>query len=244
MNQNQEHVRFDVLNDYVDGLLAGPDIALVDKHLESCSECAGVLSRLRDLLSTASGLSPFVLPDVDIWSDIKRTVESRKERVLPITDALAPAGKGRRKPAVRWQSPSFLVAAAVVLIVASSGVTAVVLRWTSNQGYVQVLPEGRAPEDAMPGPGVLPASFTRTEGEYSRAIDELVEAAKAQRGHLSPETIRTIDHSIAVIDSAITEARQALVADPNNTTLVDLLSASYQRKLDLLRRTSELSSRI
>ena len=45
-------------------------------------------------------------------------------------------------------------------------------------------------------------------------------------------------------DSAIAEARAALLADPNNGMLVDLLSASYQRKLDLLRRTSELSSKI
>jgi len=82
------------------------------------------------------------------------------------------------------------------------------------------------------------------EGEYSRAIGELLQAVDAQRSRLSPETIRTVDHSLAVIDSAIAEARNALVADPNNATLVDLLSASYQRKLDLLRRTSELSSRI
>jgi len=64
-----------------------------------------------------------------------------------------------------------------------------------------------------------------------------------QRSSLSPETIRTVDHSLAVVDSAIKEARSALLADPNNQVLVDLLSATYQRKLDLLRRTSELGSR-
>ena len=91
---------------------------------------------------------------------------------------------------------------------------------------------------------MLPVGFRLAEGEYNRTIDELARAVNAQRGRLSPATVRTVDHSLAVIDSAISEARDALIADPNNTTLVDLLSASYQRKLDLLRRTSELSSRI
>ena len=91
---------------------------------------------------------------------------------------------------------------------------------------------------------MLLASFRATEGEYARTFDELRTAFEAQRAQLSPETVETVLHSLAVIDSAITEARAALLEDPNNRTLVDLLSASYQRKLDLLRRTSELSSRI
>ncbi|HEX6278078.1 MAG TPA: hypothetical protein VFZ53_33770, partial [Polyangiaceae bacterium] len=81
------------------------------------------------------------------------------------------------------------------------------------------------------------------EGHYTQTIDELRLAVDAQRAQLNPETVRTVDRTIAVIDSAIAEARAALLADPNNRTLVDLLSASYQRKLDLLRRTSELGSR-
>jgi CHASE3 domain sensor protein len=68
-------------------------------------------------------------------------------------------------------------------------------------------------------------------------------AVDTQRNQLSPETIRTVDRSLAVVDSAIAEARAALMSDPNNQMLIDLLSASYQRKLDLLRRTSELGSR-
>jgi CHASE3 domain sensor protein len=92
-------------------------------------------------------------------------------------------------------------------------------------------------------PTVLPAGFRATEGQYNRAIEELVQAVDAQRSRLNPETVRTVDRSLAVIDSAIAEARDALVADPGNVTLIDLLSATYQRKLDLLRRTSELSSR-
>jgi CHASE3 domain sensor protein len=89
---------------------------------------------------------------------------------------------------------------------------------------------------------MLRASFLQTEKEYNRAIGELQSAVDAQRDRLSPQTVKTVYHSLAVVDSAIAEARAALVSDPNNQMLIDLLDSSYQRKLDLLRRTSELGS--
>jgi hypothetical protein len=146
----------------------------------------------------------------------------------------------------RWQSRGFLAVAAVVLVVASSGLTALVLKTASPESRIARDSGLRAPDEAAPAavlPRVLPAGFRATEGQYNRAIEELVQAVDAQRSRLNPETIRTVDRSLAVIDSAIAEARGALVADPSNMTLIDLLSATYQRKLDLLRRTSELSSR-
>jgi len=135
-----------------------------------------------------------------------------------------------------------LAVAALLLIVLSSGITALVLR---NGATSLAVRDGRPPAEAPPvRPGaVLPAGFRHTENEFNRTIEELQLAVDTQRGQLSPETIRTVDRSLAVVDSAIAEARAALLADPNNQMLVDLLSASYQRKLDLLRRTSELGSR-
>jgi hypothetical protein len=134
-----------------------------------------------------------------------------------------------------------------VLVVASSGLTVLVLKTTQSESQIVRESPRRAPGGAAASepvlPTVLPAGFRATEGQYNRAIEELVQAVDAQRSRLNPETVRTVDRSLAVIDSAIAEARDALVADPGNVTLIDLLSATYQRKLDLLRRTSELSSR-
>ena len=133
--------------------------------------------------------------------------------------------------------------AALILVVVSSGVTTLVLR-SGSQPIADA--DGRArnvlPSDVGAAP-VLPASFRLAEGKYISTIDELRVAFEAQRGRLNPETVRTVEHSLSVIDSAISEARDALLADPGNRTLVDLLSASYQRKLDLLRRSSELTPR-
>ena len=90
---------------------------------------------------------------------------------------------------------------------------------------------------------VLPAGFRRAESEYLRTIAELRATLQSQRGVLRPETIAAVEHNLSVVDSAIEEARTALLSDPSNATLLDLLTASYERKVDLLRRAADLGAR-
>jgi anti-sigma factor RsiW len=247
MTIEREHVSFEALNDYVDGILEEPVKSLTAKHIEDCSECTAQYQELRDLLEATAQLPRSVLPDPDIWDDLRDSLNSRKHIVLPLTSSGHPGKLAKQATLPRWQSRGFLAVAAVVLVLASSGLTALVLRTTNRGSQIARDSDQRAPDKAtMPSivlPTVLPAGFQATEGQYNRAIDELVQAVDAQRSRLNPETVRTVDRSLAVIDSAIAEARDALIADPGNATLIDLLSATYQRKLDLLRRTSELSSR-
>jgi anti-sigma factor RsiW len=247
MTIEREHVSFETLNDYVDGILEEPSKSFTAKHIESCSECLAQYRELRDLLDATAQLPRSVLPDPDVWDELRESLNSRKDLVLPIAGTGQPTGVASRATVPRWQSRGFLAAAAVVLVLASSGLTALVLKTANHESQIASDSGSRAPDKAtIPSvvlPAVLPAGFRATEGQYSRAIEELVQAVDAQRSHLNPETVRTVDRSLAVIDSAITEARGALIADPGNATLIDLLSATYQRKLDLLRRTSELSSR-
>ena len=61
-------------------------------------------------------------------------------------------------------------------------------------------------------------------------------------GQLSPGTVKTLEHSLSVIDAAIAEARAALAADPANQSLVDILAGHYAREVDLLQRATELST--
>jgi hypothetical protein len=242
MSSTRDHIEFDILNDFVDGRLdrrAASDIAA---HLASCPTCSAQHDELASLVSSAKELPRSVLPPDDMWADLRTALDSRKDVVLPT------AGENVKSPPAIVTHPrlsrkfvAMLAAAAVILIALSSGITALVLKRSS--GAMAFQPK-EAPAPMTPrSPAVLPASFRQTENEYNRTIDELEQAVDTQRDRLSPETIRTVDHSLAVVDSAIAEARAALVADPNNQMLMDLLSTSYQRKLDLLRRTSELGSR-
>ncbi len=244
MTENREHPDFEVLSDLFDGYLSEEDAALVAEHLAVCGSCAATYQALGSLVTDASGLPKSVHPPDDLWIDLRKSLEDRKEVVLPSSRGLA--GNSAGSTIARRSSGrviALLAIAAVVLIVLSSGITALVLRNSDNRSYAN----DATPTRIEPGPtsprAVLPAGFRQTENEFNRTIEELQLAVDTQRGQLSPETIRTVDRSLAVVDSAISEARAALLADPNNQLLVDLLSATYQRKLDLLRRTSELGSR-
>ena len=234
MIDNREHVQFEDLNDYLDGRLDNKTTSRIAEHLSLCSDCRSEHDQLSNLLVVASTAKVPVDPAEDLWGEVKRTIDSRKQVALPV--AVDAPGRSVRRKRVQL-SPAFLAAAAVVLIVVSSGITTVVLR--NSQRDVAEVPR------SMNTPSlVLPAAFVATEDEYTRTIGELRIAVDAQRENLSPETVRTVDRSLAVVDSAIAEARAALLADPSNRTLVDLLASSYQRKVDLLRRTSELSPKI
>ena len=53
--------------------------------------------------------------------------------------------------------------------------------------------------------------------------------------------MRKVEEKMALIDTAIDEARQALAADPSNAYLNRYLAGTMRRKLDLLRRTAALT---
>ena len=240
MNAEMEHVSFETLNDLVDGLLDEKAVQAVEQHLAVCSACARERVKLTTVVNGVADLSREVLPDDALWSELRAELNRRKDVVLPMANSTVTA---RRVPGSGRKSWAFLAVAAVVLIALSSGITAWVLRERIGHEVVALPNTNSAPPVEFGAPPALRADFRATEGEYARTIEELRRAFESQRGQLRPETVKTVDHSLAVVDSAIAEARAALLADPNNRTLVDLLSASYQRKLDLLRRTSELSSR-
>ena len=62
-----------------------------------------------------------------------------------------------------------------------------------------------------------------------------------QETALAPETVAQLKASLRTIDEAILEARNALARDPNNTLLIEMLSANYKQKVDLLRRSTEMT---
>ena len=241
---DREHVRFEDLNDFVDGRLEEESSRSLWEHLTACHDCAEEYRRILELLDVARTVPTSVLPEVDIWPDLQKKIESRKTIVLPAVRSAHFHGESLPSSKTKWTSPPFLAVAALILIVLSSGITTVVLRRAQT---VAIVPDVR-PSTVVPPidatPVLLPAGFRQTELEYNRTIQQLLLAMNAQRGQLAPATIATVEHSLTVIDSAITEARTALLADPNNRVLIDLLSANYQRKLDLLKRASELGSRI
>ena len=103
----------------------------------------------------------------------------------------------------------------------------------TSPASVATRPAGEAPASL--------AAFTVEENNYLRTASILQELLDSQQAVLAPETIAQLKASLRTIDEAILEARNALARDPANRVLMRMLSASYRQKVDLLRRTTEMT---
>jgi len=184
---------------------------------------------LRDLLARTSALPRTIEPPADAWTAIRASIDK--------PEAQYAARKSFWRTTNARNNPAFLAAAAVLLVAGSSAITAVVIGRQANR---QPSPVAASVQPRAAGPGTL-AEFTLVENGYIRTANQLAEVLRSEESKLSPETVTKLQESLRIIDAAILEARNALAADPANSAIVEMLSGSYEQKLDLLRRTTEMA---
>jgi len=219
---DHQHIHSDQLGDWVDGRITGDAARNIERHLAACASCARRRERLVDLIAEARSLPASIDPPAELWN----AVRGRIATIAPLK---------RLGGTRRWQ----LAAAAVLLVALSSGVTVLVIGHRS-----EIVASREALATRRPSTAIQPAAARAVARDYEATIRQLRETLDERRAQLDPATIGKVEASLRVVDSAIAEARGALADDPANLTLVDLLAASYERKLELLRRASELSSTI
>lgn len=190
--------------------------------------------KLRDLMKEVTALPRSIEPPADAWAKIRAEIEGSG---TPDRGSEIESHSKRSARIPFWQRPIFLVAAALLLVAGSSVVTAIAIGRRSNAE------EARAAStagDNSNGPTSL-AQFTVVESDYLRVVNDLSATLESEEGSLSPETVAKLRESIKVIDAAILEARNALAADPANRTLIQMLANSYEQKVDLLKRSTEMA---
>lgn len=222
------HLAFEQLCDLGDGVLAGAESARARAHLASCADCASRSSALTTLAAHAAALSHDIAPPDDLWPDIRAGIEAR--------------GTPRRLRLPSW-GPARLLAAAAVIAIASSALTLAVVR-QPRSGAGSRGATATAELSAPEGPAApLPARLASAEHEYARSVATLQRTLDERRDSLAASTVSTVERSLRVADSAIAEARTALARDPANRALAALFASNYERKIDLLRRATELAPR-
>lgn len=183
--------------------------------------------KLTEILSKARLLPREIEPPANVWAAIK--VEIEKAGSIDETPL--------RRPLRIWQKTAFLIAAGFALVALSSLVTIE----TMKDGRIANPPStaGSRPSTGAPGPATF-AEFASVENDYISSANQLSTVLESEQSTLSPETVAKLKQSLAIIDGAIIEARRALAADPANRALVDMLNTSYNQKIDLLKRTTEM----
>jgi len=191
---------------YAHDTLDATEAAAFEAHLATCEDCESALVALAPTPPGIAGLSRSIEPAADLWPAIRERVAARRERSARIA-------------APRWA----LAAAALLLVVLSSGVTAVLL--TSRETR-----------------GVATRDISALEAEYSAVSEDLTGALEQARSRLSPETMATIERNLRIIDAALDETRQALAREPGNAALGEMVVAAWRQKVDLLRRATALGT--
>ena len=226
MHDSALHLTEDELHDAADGTQAPADGSRAARHLTHCARCRTDVDRIRELLALAASLPRSIDPPADLWPDIRTRL---RQQPVPAANRMATSHS-------RWESfvrdRRWLAAAAVLLIVASSALTALLMRPRAND-------LARAPDSVAPAarPGGAPIVRTVSD-EYDRLDQELAALLAAQREKMQPETVAKVERNLAIIDAAIAEIRQALAEDPGNDALRQLLKASYGQKSALVRQVS------
>ena len=209
-----EHPDLETLSAYGERELSGARHARVEEHLAGCASCRTDLGRVRSLVDAAAALPRGVEPPEEVWQGIR-------ERL---------GREGARHPRRRWGMLASLAAAAAIVVFVGSSLV--------RPGQSDKV---RATRQPVPGSEPTLVHVAAVDRNYQASIAELRGTLDQQRGRLAPETIRVLERSLAVIDTAIAEARQALAADPANPALADILSAQYEHKVGLLQRATKLS---
>ena len=179
----------------------------------------------RDPLDEAlASLPESIAPQRDLWPQIRAEIEQ--------TPIAAP------KSVV--QSNWFRLAAAVLLVLATSFVTYYVTRQSMQQQVAQVTPEA-APAPQLTG---QPASFTfgreRLGAGYMNARAELDKRFKERLAALPPADRAKVEKNLADLRHAADEISATLAQHPSDPLLQDLLMSTYQSELRLLANVSDL----
>lgn len=82
---------------------------------------------------------------------------------------------------------------------------------------------------------------SRVSSVYAHASDDLEAVLRDNRARLRPETVRALEHSLQVIDTALAQAEQALAADPANDYVIRSIDQLRNRRLATLRDAMALA---
>ncbi len=223
-----------------------------ERHRADCAECTTVWAELEQISAAAAAL-PVLTPSRDLWAGIDARLEARADAAPDVRRNAALYTRVAAPLATRWSRSTMLrvALAASMLIAVTSGITwQLATSDADSTPAVAVSTEADRTADSAPGTidGVEPGVRLVKYDEEFRAMDTEIAAMQqlleTRRSTLDSATVAVLERNLAVIDTAITESRAALLKDPASQFLATQLSRSYTTKLTLLRASATMPAGI
>lgn len=218
----------DRLSDYLDEELDQADARALENHLDICADCRAALDELRAVAAMARALEDRE-PERELWTGIAGRIRAAHAGETAVVDLAE--RRSRRK--VTFTVPQLAAAAAAMLMIGVSA-TVLMMRDPAVANVTAVSPT-TATE-------FLPVGMVAGGSEYESAIQELAEALEAHRDALDSVTVRVLERSLTVIESAIVEAQDALRREPDDQYLNAHVAHAKQRKLEFLTRALTIAT--
>ncbi len=155
---------------------------------------------------------------------------SRLGEMEPSRDLLPAIRTATKRPGFGWMR--WVAAAAAI------GFVALLAVWRIGDGAAPV----DIARESEPSIESLLADFRDAEATYIRATTQLAQHLEDRRAELEPEVLAVLDRNLAQIDAAIVEVRLALDPDGPDVKNHQMLTALYDKKLQILWKASRLSS--
>ena len=170
------------------------------------------------LLTDAIGRLRDTGPAADLWPGIASQLAPRRPRGTLL---------------LRWP---VALAAGLVLVVATSAGTALVLRHSRNEPATADAAQAGVATAAM-----VTASFAPGDAALARAIDDLERVVRSSVDRLDPAARLSVHQSLVALDAAIAQAAARQTAAPGDPAAGRYLTSTLRKKLQLLRTVSELA---
>jgi hypothetical protein len=173
-----------------------------------------------DKLTTAARrLATEISPQRDLWPAIERAIAEPAPRRS------------------RW-TPMFAQAAAIVLLIgASSGLTYLAMKDDRPVVIERPTTEYTFERAAFGSSYTLGSDYLDTRADLLARFEQDLE-------RLSPEQRQDVETSLDVIREAIDDINAALLQDPDNTLLQDLLMKTYHEELNVMRKVGGMTQSV
>ena len=221
------HISTERMHDLVDGLVPDAEREPLEDHLRACASCRDEVATLRELVGELGALSGAAAAPAGLWAGIEARIAATGPGAAGAAVLPFPGARNARRR-VSLTLPQ-LAAAAVVVAVVSAGVM-----WGTLSGRGAASTQAAGAEE---DPGST-ARMVASGGAYAEALAQLEILVERGRESLAPETLATLERSLATVDSAIAEVEQALRNDPNSELLARLLANHQGAKLRVLRHAA------
>lgn len=170
-----------------------------------------------------------VAPSRDLWSAIEADIAS------------SPSQIAMQRPSRRWMQ----LAAAVVLVLASSVITFFVMERNQQREIIQARNE--VTQQLQPVLSAMPVRFDGYEsiGQSYEDVHAQLDAEYAKHlQHLPPPVREKVERDIADLRRAAREISTTLAEYPSDPLLQDLLVSTYQREIRLMSEVNTMAASI